>query len=469
MKLLSLNLALRPQELQVLECKCEPEYHLMNANAGRVHAFLKKLPSLNIDILCFQELMDYPLVEVLCGKLEQMGYSTHENIDPRNPKNQGQPKQHVAPSGLAIFVRDKALFEIVSGHQQTFENRIGVDVLALKGFMWLICKHKLFQTEFVVMTLHPQAYCKLSSTSPPCEGKEVSFLRQQVLMQVEKMGGWAAAIESTHIKQFTQIQNTIIKEKLNTKPIFLLGDFNVNSYFPEPFSPEEQEKDNYLEEQKGVGREWKHLLENQLKGFEPLKNRGEPYSWNGGANWFAKGIGADKPVYQKIDHCLLYQPKTKIFLAEEQILPISCMVPELSPFWLPECVQNRKATYPGVYEYSQQMEKRGFIQCYNALKSFLKKHKVVMEKKHIKTVENLREILNILQQKPKTWEAWLSFVKELPSGVSVQLWKGRVYETIKDESLKSYLQTLKNGSPHPFRMMNQVSDHAALFVNVVLF
>src|SRR5690349_7294830 len=116
MKLLSLNMALRPQEVKAVECKCEPEYHLMNANAGRVNAFLKKLPAFHIDILWFQELMDFPLVEVMCGKLEQMGYSTHENIDPRNPKNQGQPTQNIAPSGLAIFVKDNSPFEILSGH-----------------------------------------------------------------------------------------------------------------------------------------------------------------------------------------------------------------------------------------------------------------------------------------------------------------------------------------------------------------
>lgn len=160
MKLLSYNFALRP--LMPNGCPCEPDYHLYNAHEPRVRAFLQYLKAMAIqpDVIVFQEVMWFPMAEYLTGQLELLGYSIHESIDLRmrlfnesfcsffdgligSTLNRGHidktTRMPVAPSGLAIFLKDSSTYELLTdqeagntmvGKRIEFKERIGIDLLA---------------------------------------------------------------------------------------------------------------------------------------------------------------------------------------------------------------------------------------------------------------------------------------------------------------------------------------------------
>jgi hypothetical protein len=482
-RILSLNLALRPvdvaagttpqtsegkqtKSLVVPECGCYPDYHVYNSHELRIRGFVKwlrSLPStLQPNILCFQELMWLPCTEYLSAELEKLGYTTGIDIDPLCPKNQGTTigisetqKFKRAGSGLAIYYKDNQ-FELVSCGTEMFNDRLGADYLCEKGYLWAVLKDVLRKVTFAVLTLHPQAYVKISAHSPPCENKMVTQLRQVAVQQMNKMGGYPKCIAMVHQSQFAQIAKTLLLLQSLTSNIIITGDFNVNSFQAEAGSKEEQHPDTAkLGENKN--REFLQvlsILNAQTVPFAKCADDSKKvcFTWDPASNEFAKSLDSKSPsVYQKIDHTVVL-PNHKFMYIDQQIVPLPLRpFPELDLFWSEVCKEVRRGDPNN--DINKIMNQRLMIG--------------MMQRKH--AMENASE-----EQKTNP-QAWMSYILSLPFSESSQLWKGLEFYQFQttptptasvDFGVQQFqghrdLQ-YKIGDPHPFPMYNQVSDHTGL-------
>lgn len=495
MNLLSANLALRP--LLPTPCLCEPDYHLYNAHEPRVRGFAEFLrrTSPMPEVLVLQEVMWFPTAELLSAELLKLGYSTHENIDPINPMNRGsiEPTTNmpVAPSGLAIYVRDNSAFRIVDAQRFVFKTRIGVDQLAEKGFAWMLVETALTKTKTLILTLHPQAYLKIEAKSPPCEDAKLQMLRNVAQHQVKSIVAsngkgdsnakgddndiWRRAIETVHRAQFQQIQTEIARMEKQYPGLrcVLAGDLNVNRFSPLPWSADEQDKERA--QTSSVGAEYKALL-SMLPGFVCLPMSDvdtHPFSWDTSDNSFAKGLVGEPPTFQRIDGCWIKNWATPLFSTRcETVCPMRMPpTPELSPFWTGQCLaqamsNNTKHIWPTM--------KERLVLGWKQLRACLLQATEPAHRDHVSTFTN-EQLMNrleyIVQNKLPEWKA---FLKRQPADKTSQLWLGvngypllsaddwGVQEYRKARSLNAW--TLKIGQPHTFRMLSDVSDHHGLMV-----
>lgn len=486
-RILSLNLALRPvdvaadsssslpsstnekKSLVVPECGCYPDYHVYNSHELRVRGFVKWLQmlpaTLQPNILCFQELMWLPCTEYLSAELEKLGFTTGVDIDPLCPKNQGTTipisatqKFKRAGSGLAIYYKD-SLFELVSSGTEMFTDRLGADYLCEKGYLWVVLKDVKQKVMFSVLTLHPQAYVKISAQSPPCENKMVSQLRQVAVQQMEKMGGYPKCIEMVHRSQFDQIVKTLSVIQNTTPNIIITGDFNVNSYQAAAGSKEEQQPDTAkLGDNKN--QEFMNVLQilhAQTVPFAKCVDESKQicFTWDPASNEFAKSLDSKSPsVYQKIDHTVIL-PNNKFAYIDQQIVPLPLRpFPELDLFWSEVCKDVRK---------NQGRDPENDI------------NRLMNQRLMLGLIQRKKAIDNATQEQQTNPQAWIAYIQSLPFKESSQLWKGFDYYQFQTaptpttsidfgvKQFQSYRDLhYKIGDPHPFPMYNQVSDHHGL-------
>ena len=452
------------------ECGCYPEYHVYNSNEVRVRGFVKWLMSIpnksQPDILCFQELMWLPTTEYLSSQLEKLGYTTGINIDPLSPDNQGSTVQlsptakfKRAGSGLAIYYKDSKLTLLKSG-KAMFDKRLGADYLCEKGYMWCVFRTSSPSAHiFAVLTLHPQAYVNIATQGPPCENPMVGKLRLMAVEQMKSLGGYPRCIEAVHMAQFAQIAQTVKELQQNeTKNIIITGDYNVNSFLPEIDSKEEQNPKTATEGENN-NREFK-LVEGILQAQSVPSAQGQTFklTWDPSINLFCRSLDPRQPsVYQKIDHTMTTKGSAFSYV-DQQIVPLSFQqlsfqpFPELDLFWTDICGAIRAGSGPSLSYPNQLMKDRitqGMIQKQKALQSA--------------TSEQKNDPVQ-----------WALYIQSLPFEKSSQLWKGlEFYGFLTEATLteskdfairqfQSLLTRYKIGDPHPFRMLAEVSDHAAL-------
>lgn len=519
-RILSLNIALRPAEIEgvsgskgtppalpaapttaaptaqsetkqaflTADCICQPDYHVYNSHEVRVRGFLRWLFSvpaaLRPDIICFQELMWLPMVELIWSELEKLGYTTTAEIDPLSPANRGQTipisetvKYSTIGSGLAIFYLDSR-FDVVTSKSVAFAERLGADRICEKGFMWLILADKrqlpMLRTPFCVLTLHPQAYVKLEKDSPPCESAMLKSLRRMAASQIDQLGGYPKAIEMVHVKQFQQIAAAVNESILPlTSNVIFTGDFNVNSFEPEAGSIEETDPTRAA---KGPlqGREFRQTL--AILDAVPVPtalssstttSKTSVFTWDPARNWFAASEKGSS-VFQKIDHTLLRKGSQGVSFIDQQIVPLPLIpFPELDLYWTPMCAKVRKGFADYINEAMAERVRLGQAQ--------RKKARFAFESQ---TAAG--------QQTDENWER---YVLGLDFAESSQLWKGLVFYGFQIEAkhgrdersidygvrqflnvilAKQLLLGLKVGDVHPFRMFNNVSDHFGLMTRLSL-
>lgn len=470
---LSLNLALKPLDVLDRQTKgalginpadCDPEYQVYNSHERRARGFIQSLEILQHqpDILCLQELMWSPMIVLIDDALQALGYATHSIIHPLAKANKGTPT--LAASGLAIYVKTSRL-KIEHSGIQTFNTRIGLDHLSRKGLIWAYLRPQDNNKPFIVMTLHPQAYVQVSSTSPPCgESEMASGLRDLLRMEKLFYGGYPKVIETVHKDQIDDIASilALLKQKFSKhiqNRILLVGDWNINSYAPRTgYDLDEQD---YYTAQKGDSQnaEYRSLLIHtlHLKAGKRLNAQEYPFSWDPRKIVFARDQGGDSPVYQNIDHAFLLRADTNASLTE-RLLPLYLKpFPELGAFWSfssHKCrmrltsMQEEKGEegYKAIIIASQRRISFGQLQRKKALKKW--------------TEEG--------EGKRQTWE---EFVLALPYRESSQLWKGFAFYEIQDTDVGAIWmqkhEPLEIGQIHPYRMLNAVSDHMALWCSYI--
>ena len=167
-----------------------------------------------------------------------------------------------------------------------------------------------------------------------------------------------------------------------------------------------------------------------------------------------------------IDYILYFNGlKTKPKYMDNQCVPILSKVsfPELAPLWSFDCVLTRDTL---IKKQSGVLDP--------LLQKRLNAYQVINQKSR-DSYKKGQDQLSYLQQsfssQKMNEEKWVSFLQKAPFSISSQIWKGlEFYGYQKEDKDVQRLQAhkFKIGSPHPFRMQTEVSDHYAVLSTIVL-
>jgi hypothetical protein len=201
------------------------------------------------------------------------------------------------------------------------------------------------------------------------------------------------------------------------------------------------------------------------------------FTWNGSHNSVAKPLTSDSPpAFAWIDSVLACgyklndKEKTPLVMPARYIdnrslamkLPVA--VPEISPFWTSKCFLWRRSNqkHDPIYDQINTLISSnlftGFQQRQYLLRQFFKFHAPASD------TEGTCGTKNMLQKK------WIKFVLGAPYNLSSQIWKGPKFYGLRTDDLHVHRETqhLKIGDPHPFRMLQDVSDHHAVLARILL-
>lgn len=486
-RILTFNINGRPVELAdslSKESACDPEYHLFNSQQKRMRSFFEWLDEfpLLIDIICLQEVMWKPMIVIAREEMKKRGYTTHKDIDLMSDLGSSSSLGFLissfslpeAGSGLAIYVRSG--LQILRSGKETFEKRIGVDHLAQKGLKWAIVLNEKKET-IGVLTTHPQAYQDIPERPKTgligTESIMGSMARNFGIKEMQLLGGYPWAITYVHSLQFKQIRNTIeelISENPDLKGMFVAGDMNVNRYPTKPDSEEEKDLLNAFQENK-ISKEFVWMLKDLNCTHPPIKANpfapfGGKFTWDGLNNTMAHPLNNSRGALSWIDYILYFNGlKTKPKYMDNQCVPILSKVsfPELAPLWSFDCVLTRDKL---IKKQSGVLDP--------LLKKRLNAYQVINQKSrdsYQKGQDQLLYLQKSFASQKLSEDKWGPFLQKAPFSISSQIWKGlEFYGYQKEDKDVQRLQAhkFKVGSPHPFRMQTEVSDHYAVLSTIVL-
>jgi hypothetical protein len=479
---------------------CESAHHLATSATARGRGFLRWLDTLPPDLyphcLCLQELMWDKLANTISDELERRGWKTMNAVDPRQDQGcaGGTPTCFVpqAGSGLALFVHEPAGFNMIESGGFAFQNRLGVDRLARKGFRWAsvlirspsllgLPPGPLFKASdprcglMLLATIHPQAYMALARPGPLAQSSEGNLgyhLRRVANSEIDSLGGYPLSVAKIHELQFQEVadhlQNVALPAAIskNNKNrfvgAFIGGDFNVNRWATRPGSEEERDVNTAA---LGCSTELRNVLttldavapqlvtEPEDSPFYP-GNRGR-FSWDGILNSCARPLTPlEKPALGWIDYVMFLRPSRAKGIWSSWLgrnaLPLRAdnralvarldpPCPELAPlFGSPVCAHVRSLLLklPLLPILSDNEEER--------------KEEASWRREYA--------VLNRLRN---------SRLKQ--EGRSNQLWQGLASYAMRDEDPDAdSAKDLRIGQPHPFRSFSDVSDHHPVLGRFIL-
>jgi hypothetical protein len=475
---LKLDLSIEKDEYR----DCDTEYFLSNAQERRMRGFFEWLDKLESHVLphviCFQEVIWVPMIDICVKELNKRGYVSHTNISLDHDK--GSPTSFPAPkmgSGLGIYVQRSAGLNVIDGGRQVFDHRLGADWICDKGFKWALisirnpnlCALTKGEAYIVVLTTHPQAYNELHHYSPAGEGFWTRMMRKIARFDFDLRGGFPWAIVKAHKNQYHQIANHInqviiprVQDKIGCKTVlrglFVAGDFNVNRYATQPetaaesdpfraFTAEESREFVAVRTTLGCSSAPTILQEPDVR-LRP--KHGGKFTWDGTDNSLAKPmVSSAPPAFAWIDSILACAQKLVLpvkYLDNRSIaMRLPTPIPEVAPFWRLPCYRWRQ------YQEEYRSINREII------------------RRMRQGIGQYRYLANIYR-KFNNRQSWTRFVQSAPYELSSQLWKGVDFYKLRTDDLHINKHTihLKIGDPHPFRMIADVTDHHAVLARIKL-
>jgi len=459
---------------------CDEEYHLYNSQERRMRGFFEWMDSLPVDlkpnIICLQEMMWCNMIVYASEQFAKRGFVTHKKVDLLQDQGDYDSMIPTAGSGLGIYVLQKA-FQLIESESETFETKVGVDKLAKKGFKWMVIESKMLRRKLIVLNTHPQAYQKLDARpstgvigSDTFLSKIISWIRGHALDQIDQLGGYPLAIARVHTKQLEQIRNTLLKLITKYQPtnVFLGGDMNINLYATVPDSMEEKQEETA---RKGVSQEAQFMFQ-FLKLQQPkiVCETREPwappsagqFTWNGHENSWAKQLTGAKGSLSWLDYVLI---GGKYKYGENRCLPVLSRreFPEIAPIWIPFCTAKRNYFIRKSVSDDAPKDVKQHVRGYRTLNDAAKARVTLGQQQ----LQRLRTEFDVLPE-PKNW---VSFVQKANVSESSQIWKGlRYYGLLETDfdvtqlriKYACDLRKVKIGTPHPFRVTRDLSDHYAV-------
>lgn len=471
---------------------CDDEWTLFNSQDRRMRGFFEWLDSLPPHvaphILCFQEIMWGPMIDIAESALKKRGFTTLASIGldiDRGCRTCVPPRMG---SGLGIYVKASAQLDVVDGDKLIFDHKLGADWLVEKGFKWALvrCRNKQLlgrhtvatkgEGYFVVITCHPQAYNQLYTEVAPGESWFVGFMRKLTRLDFDLRGGFPFAVAKAHKHQYQQIashvRDEIVPRSLK-RTSFLLGaflaaDLNVNRYAVTPESGEESCVSHATTPE--LSREFAAVLKTGSCAtpkllVEPIAYLQPP---NGGRfTWDAAQNSIARPLIPSGSRSLAWIDSVMscTFGSVDAIgLPLYVdnralamrlprPVPEISPFWTSRC-------------YSWRKQFADARTSYNLVNTEINKRLALGQRQR----HHLLGIFRLSPVADQTMERWKQLVLKAPERLSSQLWKGVEHYGFLPNDLYVLRETkhLKIGQPHPFRMLADVSDHHAVLARIRL-
>jgi hypothetical protein len=507
---------------------CDDEWALSNAQDRRMRAFFEWLDALGPEVyphvLCFQEIMWTRMIDIAVPELAKRGFVSHPSIALENDRGRRDTWPPRMGSGLGVYVRRDQGLQVVAGGRVVFDGRLGADVLVDKGFKWALvrCRARALlahlarpaapsaarpagpagpagpesraeeraaaargEVYFLVATCHPQAYNQLYAEPAPGEPGTVAVLRRLVRLGFDLQGGFPDAIVSAHEAQFAQLA-TSLEEVVAALPpaqkplrLFVGADFNVNRYAAAPESA--QEGDPATAWTPRVSREFAAVcaalaaVPPRLLREPDVFSRRQPrlatphggrFTWDASGNSLAEPLVPGQPrSFALIDGVLasslggLRQPA---YIDNRAIaMRLARPVPELSPFWSRSCFVWRRA-------------RRGARSSYDPVNRVIAERLALGRAQRSALKRAWRAGRPPDEKEPAPGEAagsgraWEAFVLAAPYEASSQLWKGLEFYGYRWADLNALRVPLRVGDPHPFRMIEDVTDHHALLARVIL-
>jgi hypothetical protein len=476
---------------------CDDEWTLFNSQDRRMRAFFEWLdglpPHVAPHILCFQEIMWGPMIDIAEVALKKRGWITLASISldvDRGCRTCVPPRMG---SGLGIYVRTSAALDVVEGDKLIFDHKLGADWLVEKGFKWALvrCRNKQLlgrhavatkgEGYFVVITCHPQAYNQLYTEVAPGESWFVGFMRKLTRFDFDWRGGFPFAIANAHKKQYQQIADYVRDEILPRSlkrtnyllGTFLAADLNVNRYAVTPESSEESCPNHAATPH--LSREFAAVLKTgSCKApkllLEPVRELQPPnggrFTWDASQNTIARPlIPSGSRSLAWIDSVMSCNfgvaPETlgtPVYVDNRALaMRLPKPIPEISPFWTSRC-------------YSWRKQFANARTSYNMVNTEINKRLTL-------GFAQLRHLRSIFQLNPtpqataaERVQRWKELVLGAPERLSSQLWKGAAHYGFMPNDLYVMRETkhLKIGLPHPFRMLSDVSDHHAVLARIIL-
>lgn len=494
LKLDSAEFAIK-QEKGGMHLDCDDEWALFNSQDRRMRAFfewLDRLPAhVAPHILCFQEIMWGPMIDIAESALKERGFTTLTSISmdvDRGCKTCIPPRMG---SGLGIYVRSSAQLDVVDGDKLIFDHKLGADWLVEKGFKWALvrCRDKSLLNRhaaaakgegyFVVITCHPQAYNQLYSDIAPGESWFVGFMRKMTRLNFDLRGGFPTAITFAHRKQYQQIvdyvRSEIIPRSMKRTPFllgaFLAADLNVNRYAVTPESGQESCSKHAVTRK--LSREYTAVLKTGMCQppptlIEPISRlqppQGGRFTWDAAQNTIARPLipnGSRSLAWIDCVMACSFGVSSKhlgmpLYVDNRALsMRLTRGIPEISPFWTSRCsrwrqqLADKRPSYPLVNREIQKRLAKGLAQL-----------------RHLQSIFRLGQS----SSPPPEEERWKQLVLNAPEKLSSQLWKGLEFYGFRSNDLYVLRETrdLKIGSPHPFRMLYDVSDHHAVLGRILL-
>lgn len=493
-----------PEDASATMVDCDDEYHLANAQDRRMRGLFEWLDALpdhvRPHILCLQEVIWRPMVNIAERELARRGFVTLPSISLREDRGCATCVPPRAGSGLGIYVQQRDGLEPVDGDRMMFDERLGTDWLVEKGVKWMavaVAPSPLAPNgaTLMVATTHPQAYNQLNRDSPPGESWFTSLLRQAALADLDWRGGYPYAISDMHRRQYRQaaayLRDTALprtRKAASGRRLPLLGafvgaDLNVNRFAVTPSSPEEADPARSVTAT--VSREFQAAV-GTLRCRQPRIVRetsasigpeaGGVFTWDGTHNSMAAPLlPTAAPAHGWIDAVLACSPDGRCpapaYMDNRAVrLRLGCPCPELGPFWLSPCARwraraladadlapARRAAYAAANRLAAGRLAQGRAQFFRLASAFLRDG-------------SWANCVGLLTgRRPDLADGWASAVRAAPDAQSSQVWKGLEFYGLQPSDLYARAAArIPIGAPHPFRMINDVSDHHGVLARIRL-